>query len=299
MTVLPKPQWLRVRPPTGERYARLRDTLEELGLHTVCEQACCPNLGECWQQGTATLMLLGDTCTRGCRFCAVQAGDPGGRVDGDEPEKAALAVERMALDYVVLTMVNRDDLSDGGAAQVVDTIRRIRQRVDSIKVEALVGDFAGRHRDVLTVVEKGRPDVYAHNAEVVPALQRSMRDARCSWERSLKTLRWARQAGAPVTKSSLMVGCGETEQQVLDAMLKLREAGVQLLTIGQYLRPSRRHAPVTRYLQPSEFDAYGDAGLRMGFGFVASGPLVRSSYRAAEVFVKGIRASRRVRKAAS
>jgi len=285
-----KPEWLKVRVPGGARYARLKETFRRLDLHTVCEEARCPNVGECWAEGTATLMILGDTCTRGCRFCAVSTGDPGGLVDPREPENTGRALAELDLAYVVVTMVDRDDLPDGGAAHVAQTVQRIRHHSPSLLVETLVGDFAGVRADVETVVCEGRPDVFAHNVEVVPALQRTMRDARCSWDRSVDVLRWARAAGANVTKTSLMVGCGETESDVLDAMRRLRAAEVEVdvLTIGQYLRPSPKHAEVARWVEPAELDRYASAGRELGFRYVAAGPLVRSSYRAAEAFLKGI-----------
>ena len=280
-----KPDWIRVRAPGGEKYAFLRDTLRRLDLHTVCAEARCPNVGDCWSKGAATVMVLGDVCTRGCRFCAVTSGHPGGVYDEQEPERVALAIKEVGLNYVVLTMVTRDDLPDGGAARVADTVTRIRACSSSVLVETLVSDFGGNSISIDTIVERARPDVYAHNVEVVPRLQSSMRDVRCSWERSLQTLRRAGQAGAKLTKSSLMVGCGETDQEVFDAMGKLRDAGVDILTIGQYLRPTARHAPVERYVTPERFDDYREAGLQMGFKHVTSGPLVRSSYRAAEAYL--------------
>lgn len=283
-----KPEWLKVRLPGGERYSRIREMLRRLDLHTVCEEARCPNVGECWGEGTATIMILGETCTRGCRFCAVNTGDPGGVVDPREPDHVGRALAELDLAYVVLTMVDRDDLLDGGAAHVAETVRRIRRYSPGMLVETLVGDFAGVRRDVEAVVSGGRPDVFAHNVEVVPSLQRKMRDARCSWERSMAVLRWAREAGANVTKSSLMVGCGETEDEVYGAMRRLRDAGLDAITLGQYLRPSRKHAEVVRFVEPAEFDRYRERGLEMGFRSVASGPLVRSSYRAAEAFTTGV-----------
>ncbi len=283
-----KPEWLKVRLPGGERYQRLKETFRELDLHTVCEEARCPNIGECWGEGTATLMILGETCTRGCRFCSVNTGDPGGLTDPREPENVGRALAKLDLAYVVLTMVDRDDLLDGGADHVAQTVQRIKHHSPELLVETLVGDFAGVRRDVETVVKEGRPDVFAHNVEVVPRLQRTMRDARCSWPRSVEVLKWARAAGANVTKTSLMVGCGESEDEVLEAMAELRAAEVDVLTIGQYLRPTQKHAEVQRFVEPAEFDRYRDRGLSMGFRFVASGPLVRSSYRAAEAFLKGV-----------
>ncbi|MEM7435227.1 MAG: lipoyl synthase [Myxococcota bacterium] len=283
-----KPDWLRVRLPAGpehEAFQGLRAKFRARGLHTVCEEARCPNIFECWGKGTATVMILGETCTRGCRFCSVNTGKPGGVVDPNEPENTAISLEEMGLLYVVLTMVDRDDLEDGGAAHVADTVRRIRRRSPDLKVETLVGDFLGRARDVRTLVTEGRPDVFAHNVEVVPRLQRSIRDVRCSWDRSISVLRMAKAEGAAITKSSLMVGLGETHDEMLEAMTLLREADVDVLTIGQYLRPTKRHATVERYVDPAEFEAYEQAGRELGFRFVASGPLVRSSYRAAEAFL--------------
>lgn len=283
-----KPEWLKVRLPGGDRHASLQRMFRKLDLKTVCEEARCPNVGECWRQGTATLMILGDTCTRGCRFCAVKTGDPSGFFDPREPENVGRALGEMDLAYVVLTMVDRDDLPDGGAAHVAQTVQRIRHYSPDMLVEVLVGDFGGSRRDVATVVQDGRPDVFAHNVEVVPGLQRKMRDARCSWERSVDVLVAARDAGANVLKSSLMVGCGETEGEVLQAMQLLRDAGVDVLTVGQYLRPTQKHAEMVGYVEPAVFDAYREAGEAMGFKYVASGPLVRSSYRAAEAFLSGI-----------
>jgi lipoic acid synthetase len=286
-----KPDWLRVRLPAGDdlsRFNGLREKLRTLDLHTVCEEARCPNIFECWGQGTATIMILGETCTRGCRFCAVATGHPGGFVDPREPENTAHALAQMELAYVVLTMVDRDDLLDGGAAHVAQTVERIKVHSPKLLVETLVGDFQGVRRDVTTVVTDGRPDVYAHNVEVVPRLQRTIRDARCSWERSVKTLEWAKAAGAKITKSSLMVGLGETEDEIVDAMRRLREVDVDVLTIGQYLRPTKKHAELERYVTPEEFARHREVGLSLGFRFVAAGPLVRSSYRAAEVYLHGL-----------
>ncbi|MCG8556905.1 MAG: lipoyl synthase [Proteobacteria bacterium] len=288
-----KPGWLRVRVPSGERYRRLKQLVRGLDLHTVCEEARCPNTGECWGQGTATLMILGDTCTRGCRFCAVRTGHPGGLVDPREPDHVGRALGELDLAYVVLTMVDRDDLFDGGAAHVARTVQRIRRHSPDTLVETLVGDFGGRRHDVSTVVHDGRPDVFAHNVEVVPRLQRRMRDPRCSWERSLQCLRWARESGAEITKSSLMVGCGEQTHEVEAALCELREAGVDVVTIGQYLRPGKKHAPVVRYLEPVEFSRFKTLAEQLGFRFVASGPLVRSSYRAAEAFLTGALSKRK------
>ncbi|MBT8450680.1 MAG: lipoyl synthase [Deltaproteobacteria bacterium] len=296
-----KPDWLRVRLPAGpqqDQFHGLKARLRSRGLHTVCEEARCPNIFECWGQGTATVMILGETCTRGCRFCSVQTGKPGGSVDPNEPENTAISLAEMGLAYVVLTMVDRDDLADGGAAHVAKTVHRIRHHSPELRVETLVGDFQGEHDALRVVVQEGSPDVFAHNVEVVPRLQRSIRDVRCSWERSVDALVTAKQLGASIVKTSLMVGLGEERDEVLDAMNLLREADVDVITIGQYLRPTKRHAAVQRYVEPAEFEDYEKRGLEMGFRFVASGPLVRSSYRAAEVFLEGALASESPRKAA-
>ena len=286
-----KPSWLRVRLPSGEtqeRFTALKETMRRLDLHTVCEEARCPNIFECWGQGTATIMILGETCTRGCRFCSVNTGNPQGFVDPREPENVGRALGQLDLAYVVVTMVDRDDLLDGGADHVAQVLQRIGHYAPELLVETLLGDCQGQRRDVETVVQEGRPHVFAHNVEVPPRLQRTIRDARCSWDRSVDVLKWAKAAGSEVTKTSLMVGLGETRDEVLDAMKLLRDADVDVLTLGQYLRPTKKHAEVQRYVSPEEFDEYRDRGLEMGFRFVASGPLVRSSYRAAEAFLHGV-----------
>lgn len=284
-----KPEWLKVRAPGGERYGFIKETLRKYDLHTVCEEAHCPNVGECWGAGTATIMILGDVCTRGCRFCAVTTGNPRGAYDPREPEHVGRTVAAMELDYVVITMVDRDDLLDGGAAHVAQTVRAIKRNRPEVIVETLVGDFNGVLRDVATVVSMGRPEVFAHNLETVERLQRSVRDVRCSYARSLSVLEHAKKVDPAVyTKSSLMLGLGETEDEVLAAMRDLRAVGVDVLTLGQYLRPSARHHEVVRYVHPDEFAALREAGMSMGFRYVASGPLVRSSYRAAEMFLRGL-----------
>jgi lipoic acid synthetase len=234
-------------------------------------------------------MLLGDTCTRGCRFCAVTTGNPRGALDGREPEHVARALTRLGLRYVVLTMVDRDDLLDGGASHVARTVTRLRELCPTLLVETLLGDFAGHMDNVDTTVDVS-PDVWAHNVEVVERLQRSVRDVRCSYERSLGVLQRVKsRAPSLVTKSSVMLGLGETDDEVLQTMKDLRGVGVDLLTLGQYLRPSAKHAEVVRYVEPSVFEGLAAEGKAMGFAFVAAGPLVRSSYKAAEVFVLGTR----------
>jgi lipoic acid synthetase len=289
----PKPEWLKVRAPGGDTFHHLQKTFRDLDLHTVCEEARCPNVGECWREGTATVMLLGDVCTRGCRFCAVTTGDPRGAVDVREPEHVARAIARLDLAYVVLTMVDRDDLLDGGAEHVARTVRRLRELRPDILIEALVGDFAGHLGAVDTLATE--PDVFAHNVETVRRLTRTVRDARCSYDQSLAVLRRARQrvdaASGPVrrlTKSSVMVGLGETDDEVLETLGDLRAAGVDVVTLGQYLRPSPKHHEVVRYVEPATFAAWEKAAIGMGFLHASSGPLVRSSYRAAEVFVRSL-----------
>ena len=280
-----KPSWLKVRAPGGETYTRLKETLRKLDLYTVCEEARCPNVGECWTAGTATIMLLGHTCTRGCRFCAVTTGNPRGAFDPREPEHVARAIAELGLKYVVLTMVDRDDLIDGGAGQVARTVQGLRERCPELLVETLVGDFRGRLGDVDVILESA-PAVYAHNVEVTRRLTPLIRDARCDYDVSLGVLRHAKErAPERLVKSSIMLGIGETPAEVSETLRDLRSAGVDIVTLGQYLRPTPKHAPVARYVTPEEFAAYESEGLALGFAFVASGPLVRSSYHAAEGFV--------------
>jgi lipoyl synthase len=280
-----KPSWLKVRAPGGEEYRRIKQTLRKLDLHTVCEEARCPNVGECWSQGTATVMILGHTCTRGCRFCAVKTGNPRGAVDPREPEHVARALSELALEYAVLTMVDRDDLLDGGAEHMALTVRALKRRRPQMLVETLVGDFRG-HRDAIELVLSAAPDVFAHNLEVTRALTPRIRDARCSYDQSLDVLAFAKKhAPERLTKSSLMVGLGESDAEILESMYDLRRAQVDVVTVGQYLRPTPKHAPVERYVTPEQFAVYEREGLAMGFQFVASGALVRSSYHAAEAFV--------------
>ncbi len=243
-------------------------------------------MGECWAEGTATIMLLGDTCTRGCRFCAVTTGNPKGAVDVREPEHVARALAKMELQYVVMTMVDRDDLIDGGATHVARTVTRLRELRPDMLIETLLGDFLGRS-EPLEVTVDAAPNVWAHNVEVVERLQRTIRDVRCSYAQSLGVLERVKQrAPEMITKSSIMVGIGENDDEVLQTMRDLRAVGVDIVTLGQYLRPTPKHAEVQRFVEPAMFDAYAEEGKKMGFAFVASGPLVRSSYKAAEVFVR-------------
>ncbi len=281
-----KPSWLKVKAPGGEKYTHLKETLRKLDLYTVCEEARCPNVGECWGSGTATVMLLGHTCTRGCRFCAVTTGNPKGAVDPREPEHVAKAISQLGLKYVVLTMVDRDDLLDGGAAHMGRAVQNLHRYQPDLLVETLVGDFGGRKRDVATMVDSA-PDVYAHNIEVTRRLTPFIRDARCDYDLSLETLRYAKErAPERFVKSSIMVGMGEEDHEVVETMRDLRQAGVDIVTVGQYLRPTPKHAPVHRFVTPDQFAEFERAGYELGFKFVASGPLVRSSYHAAEGFVE-------------
>jgi lipoic acid synthetase len=283
----PKPDWLKVRLPSGPTYARVRRTLQARGLHTVCEEARCPNVGECWGSGTATFMVLGDTCTRACRFCAVKSGRPEA-VDPEEPEKVAGAVGDLGLSYVVLTMVTRDDLPDGGAEHLARCVERLKARHPAIRVEVLASDLGGDAGAVERVV-RSRPDVFAHNLETTRSLTPHVRDPRTSYERSLQVLALAKRLDpSRPTKSSLSLGLGESEADVRESLGDLRDAGVALLTLGQYLQPSPRHHPVIEYLPPSRFAAYRALAELLGFQFVASDPFVRSSYRAGEVFVEGV-----------
>ncbi len=283
--------WIRTGLPRGE-YASVDALLGELRLSTVCREAHCPNRSECWSAGTATLMLLGSKCTRRCRFCAVETRSPHGVVDREEPSRVGEAVARWGLSYVVLTQVCRDDLDDGGAALLAETIRAIHRRAPSARVELLVGDLAGRAASLETVLE-ARPEVLAHNLETVRRLSGAIRDRRAGYDQSLELLRRARRRGGSqlVTKSSIMLGLGETDSEIEAALHDLRSADVDLLTLGQYLRPSADHLPVDRFVPPEEFDAWADRARDLGFAGVASGPMVRSSYHADELF----RRARRLR----
>jgi len=275
-----RPSWLRAPAPAGQNYRELKELIAGLNLHTVCESAACPNVGECWNRRTATFMILGNVCTRRCGFCAVQKGGPLA-VDYDEPRRVAEAVAVMGLNYAVVTSVNRDDRKDGGAELFALTIEAIRERVPGCKVEVLVPDFQGSHAAMKTVMD-ARPDVLNHNTETVPRLYRQVRLG-ARYERSLDMLAYAKElAPATPVKSGLMLGLGELREEVMQVMLDLRAHRVDVLTLGQYLRPSAKHLPVVRYVPPAEFDEYRLAGREMGFAHVEAGPLVRSSYHADE-----------------
>ena len=273
-----RPKWLRAPAPAGDNYHELKDLIGRLRLHTVCESAACPNVGECWNHRTATFMILGNVCTRRCGFCAVEKGAPL-PVDYDEPQRVAEAVAAMGLRFAVITSVNRDDRPDGGAELFAYTIQAIRARIPGCGVEVLIPDFQGNHHAIETVMQAA-PDVLNHNTETVPRLYRQVRLG-ARYERSLDVLRYAKQIapGCP-TKSGLMLGLGETPEEVLQVMRDLRDHGVDILTIGQYLRPSPKHLPIVRYVPPAEFAEFRRAGEAMGFAHVESGPLVRSSYHA-------------------
>jgi lipoic acid synthetase len=275
-----KPAWLRAPMPAGPRFDAVRQTVREHRLATVCEEAKCPNIGECWNAGTATLMLMGEVCTRACRFCAVDTGNPRGWLDAEEPANAARTVELMRLRYVVLTSVNRDDLDDGGAAHFAACVRAIKQRCPATAVEALTPDFQGVLADVETVVDSGL-EVFAQNVETVHRLTHPVRDARASYAQTLAVLAHAKRHRPEVlTKTSLMLGLGESDAEILATLDDLRAVGVDILTLGQYLRPTVNHLAVERFVTPDEFERYRSEALQRGFLECVAGPLVRSSYRA-------------------
>ncbi len=277
----PKPPWLRIRLETSPAFNRVRSIVREHALATVCEESHCPNQGECWSAGTATFMLMGDVCTRACRFCAVDTGNPNGWLDENEPAQVAESTDLMGLRYVVLTSVDRDDLDDGGAAHYAACVRAIRERCPETVVEALTPDFRGDFGSVDTVANSGIA-VFAQNLETVERLTHPVRDPRAGYELTLGVLRRARREGV-VTKSSLMLGLGETDDDLRRAFEDLRAANVDLLTLGQYLQPTRNHLSVERWVHPDEFERYREEALAVGFAEVAAGPLVRSSYRADEL----------------
>lgn len=282
--VLPKPPWLKVRIPSGAKYGRVRKTVREHKLATVCEESMCPNIGECWSNGTATLMLMGAVCTRACRFCAVDTGNPRGWLDPEEPNHAARSVELMGLKYVVLTSVDRDDLPDGGAGHYAECVTAIKQRCPHTAVEALTPDFVGDVASVQRVLDSGL-EVFAQNLETVRRLTHAVRDPRAGYDQTLKVLAHAKQYRPEVlTKTSLMLGLGERDTEIRETLDDLRNINLDVVTFGQYLRPTKNHLAVERYVSPEEFDRYRQWGLERGFLEVVAGPLVRSSYRADRVF---------------
>ncbi|NWO05689.1 MAG: lipoyl synthase [Alteromonadaceae bacterium] len=281
-----KPKWLRARMPGGERYDAVKKNVSEHRLSTVCQESHCPNIGECWTAGTATIMVMGSVCTRACKFCAVDTGNPKGWLDHEEPENTAKSVELMGLRYIVLTSVDRDDLEDFGAGHYAACVSAIKRRTPEVAVEALTPDFDAVMPLVEQVVDSGL-DVFAQNVETVERLTRRVRDPRAGYQKTLNVLAHAKQHRPDVlTKTSLMLGLGETEEEILQTMDDLRAIGVDILTLGQYLRPTQNHLPVERYVTPEEFNRFRDIGLEKGFMEVPSGPMVRSSYRADKVFDK-------------
>ena len=279
-----KPNWLRVKIPTGDKYQRVKHTVDSHNLSTVCEESHCPNLGECWSHGTATIMLMGSICTRACKFCSVDTGNPRGLLDPNEPKNAAKSVKLMKLRYVVLTSVDRDDLKDGGAAHYAACVEAIKSSSPDVKVEALTPDFSGSKASIRTIATSGL-DVFAQNLETVKRLTTKVRDPRAGYHQTLEVLAFAKKINDQViTKSSLMLGLGETENEIVESMLDLRKNNVELLTLGQYLRPTPNHLPVSDWISPQKFKEYRGIGLEMGFSEVAAGPLVRSSYRADRIF---------------
>ena len=286
MELIRKPVWLRVRAPSGENYTKVKQSLRSLDLHTVCEEASCPNISECWGTGTATIMIMGDICTRGCRFCAVTSGKPAVLLDAGEPERVAKAIKEWGLRYVVITSVCRDDLEDGGAEHIAKTIKAIKLLCPNIIVESLIPDFRGNENSIKKIV-KSKPEVISHNIETVIRLTPKVRDAKASYEQSLWLLKKIKDMNSVIyTKSSIMLGLGETEEEIIQTITDLRLVGVNILTIGQYLQPTTKHLSVVEYITPQKFNWLREISERMGFVYVAAGPLVRSSYRAAEFFIE-------------
>lgn len=281
-----KPAWLRAKMPTGSGYLQLKENVMQHGLSTVCEESMCPNIGECWNNGTATIMVMGSVCTRACQFCAVDTGNPKGWLDADEPENAAESVRIMGLKYIVITSVDRDDLPDGGAAHYAACVRAIKRVNPETVVEALTPDFQGCELDVAMVVDSGL-EVFAQNIETVKRLTHPVRDPRASYQQTLDVLAFAKRHRPDVlTKTSLMLGLGETGEEIQETLADLKSVNVDIVTFGQYLRPTQNHLPVQRYVTPDEFEQYRQSGLKNGFLEIVSGPLVRSSYRADRVFEK-------------
>jgi len=279
---LKKPDFLRMRVRHSPKYESVKDIVKQHRLATVCEEAKCPNISECWSAGTATIMLMGEVCTRACRFCSVNTGNPKGWLDSEEPENTAKAVQLMGLSYVVLTSVNRDDLPDGGAGHYAKTIKEVKRLNPDTGVEALTPDFLGLESAIDTLLDSGL-DVFAQNVETVKRLTHPVRDPRAGYEQTLNVLKYAAQTADVITKTSLMLGLGETDDELLECMDDLRKASVDVLTLGQYLQPTKNHLPVERFVTPDEFERYREWGLQKGFKEVVSGVFVRSSYRAERV----------------
>lgn len=283
-----KPRWLKSQIPTGEKYYYIKKLLKNLKLSTVCEEAHCPNIGECWSGGTATIMIMGDLCTRGCRFCNVKTGNPKAWLDEKEPEKVAFALSRLGLNYVVITSVDRDDLPDEGSGHFAKTIRCVKDKLPQLLLEVLTPDFKAEEKWIQKIIDSG-PDVFAHNVETVERLNASVRDPRAGYGQSLRVLEFVKKKKPSIyTKSSIMLGLGESRAEILSALKDLRSIGCDILTLGQYLRPRKRHIPVERYVSPEEFDEWKQLAEDMGFSYCASGPLVRSSYKAGEFFIEAM-----------
>jgi lipoic acid synthetase len=272
-----KPRWLRVKLPTGEKFKNVRKLVDNYGLHTICESGNCPNMGECWGSGTATFMILGNVCTRSCGFCAVATGRPES-VDWDEPERVARSVKLMKVKHCVLTSVDRDDLRDGGSIIWKETVQAVRRMSPGTTMETLIPDFKGEWRNIDRIIEAA-PEIVSHNMETVRRLTRKVR-IQAQYDRSLEVLRYLKEQGLPRTKSGIMLGLGEKEEEVIDSLKDLREANVDIITLGQYLQPTPQHLPVKEFVSPEAFANYKEIGLEMGFRYVESGPLVRSSYHA-------------------
>lgn len=285
---IPKPEWLKVRAPSGEKYLEIKEMLGHLNLATVCQEAKCPNIAECWSGGTATFMLMGEVCTRGCRFCAVKTGNPRGQIDEQEPEKVGHAISQMKLDYVVITSVDRDDLLDQGARHFARTIEVIKQNNPRLIVEVLTPDFKGDLGLVAKIVE-AKPDVFAQNVETVERLTKKVRDPRAGYWQTLNVLKGVKEIDPTrYTKSSIMLGLGEMDEEVLQTLKDLRSVDCDVITFGQYLQPTPRHLKVQEFITPEKFQHWQRVAEGLGFLYVASGPLVRSSYRAGEFFMKGV-----------
>lgn len=278
-----KPTWLRVKSQNSVKYRQLKEIVSSKKLHTVCEEAMCPNIQECWSHGTATFMLLGSVCTRACKFCAVDTGNPKGSLDKDEPSKVANSIYNMELKYAVLTSVNRDDLSDGGADHFSSTVKAIKEKSPKVIIETLVPDFLGNEKSIEILLDSNL-EVFAQNLETVRRLTKRVRDPRAGYDQTLKVLSYAKEySPSVITKTSLMLGLGETKDEILEAFKDIRSTGVDVLTLGQYMRPTINHLPVDKWYTPEEFLEYKEAALELGFIEVASGPMVRSSYRADKI----------------
>jgi len=287
LSKMPKPPWLKVRAPGGEKFLKIKEMMRERKLATVCEEARCPNLGECWGGGTATIMVMGDTCTRGCKFCNVKTAKTPGALDPLEPFHVAKSLQDMGLSYVVITTVDRDDLEDQGATHFANIIRSVKEKNPKIRIETLAGDFQGREDLQKILLDSNGIDVFAHNIETVERLTGGVRDKRAGYRQSLRVLASAKKLRPGiVTKTSIMLGLGETRKEVIQAMSDCFEAGVEIFTLGQYLQPSSWHLAVKEYVTPAAFQEFEKIGLELGFKYVASGPLVRSSYRAGEFFLE-------------